>query len=251
MSEDVSVSLAGKNAIVTGGSRGIGAAIATRLASQGARVAITYLNSPDAAAAVVDQIIANGGYAVAARADHATAEGSRSGIIDAVEALGSLDILVNNVGVGWIAPITETTDEQLEAMLNINFLGVVYSTQEAVRHISDGGRIITIGSCVGSRVPYPGASIYTATKGGVVGLTKALSRELGPRRITANVIEPGPIATEGTPPVGDFAELLLGFTSLGRFGSPADVAYLAAWIASDQAAFMTGSVVSIDGGWAA
>lgn len=248
---DVSTSLAGKNALVTGASRGIGAAIAARLASAGARVAITYLNSPDLAAAVVGSINAAGGFAVAIQADHATAEGSQAGVREAVAALGSLDILVNNVGVGWIAPITETDPEQLAAMLHINFLGVVYTTQEAVRHLSDGGRIITIGSCVGSRVPYPGASVYTATKGGVQGLSKALSRELGPRRITVNVIEPGPIATEGTPPGGEFADLLVGFTSLGRFGSPSDVAYLAAWMASDQAAFMTGSVVAIDGGWSA
>jgi len=219
------------------------------LARQGARVAITYLNSPDAAAAIVDSITSAGGFAVAVRADHATVEGSRAGVREAVAALGSLDILVNNVGVGWIAPITETDPDHLAAMLQINFLGVVYTTQEAVRHLADGGRIITIGSCVGSRAPYPGASIYTATKGGVASLSRGLSRELGPRGITVNVIEPGPIATEGTPPVGEFAEMLTGFTSLGRFGSPADVAYLAAWIASDQSAFMTGSVVSIDGGW--
>ena len=251
MSEEVSTSLSDKSAIVTGASRGIGAAIAKELARKGAQVAITYLNSPDAAEMVVDAITAGGGKAVAVRADHATPEGSRAGIRAAVEALGSLDILVNNVGVGWIAPITETTDEHLEAMLNTNLVGVVYSTQEAVRHIADGGRIITIGSCVGTVVQYAGASVYSTTKAGLIGLTRSLARDLGPRRITVNLVQPGPIATEGTPPEGDFADLLVGFTALGRFGGVTDVAYLTAWIASDQAAFMTGSVVPIDGGWTA
>ena len=136
-------------------------------------------------------------------------------------------------------------------MLTININSVVYSTQEAIRHIGDGGRIITIGSCVGSVAHYAGASVYTTTKAALKGFTTSLSRDLGPRRITVNMIAPGPIATEGTPPVGEFADLLMGFTSLGRFGSASDVAYLAAWMASDQAAFMTGSIVGIDGGWSA
>ena len=251
MAERLGTSLTGKTAIVTGASRGIGAEIARELAHQGASVAITYLNSPEAAAEVVDSFTAAGGRAVAIRADHGTAAGSRSGIREAVEALGSLDILVNNVGVGWISPLDETSDEQLEAMLTININGVVYSTQEAIRHIGDGGRIITIGSCVGSVAHYAGASVYTTTKAALKGFTTSLSRDLGPRRITVNMIAPGPIATEGTPPVGEFADLLMGFTSLGRFGSASAVAYLAAWMASDQAAFMTGSIVGIDGGWSA
>ena len=243
--------LGGRTAIVTGASRGIGAAIAKELAARGARVAITYLNSPDDARKVVDAITQAGGAALAVRADHATPEGARSGVRESVEALGSLDILVNNVGVGWISPLTETSDERLEAMLNINLHGVVYATQEGIRHISDGGRIITIGSVAGSAVPYAGCSVYAASKAGLIGLTKALARDLGPRGITVNVIEPGPIATEGTPPEGDFAAMLIGFTALKRFGRPQDVANLAAWIASDQAHYMTGSVVTIDGGWSA
>ena len=246
-----STSLEGKTALVTGASRGIGAAIAQELASHGARVAITYLSSHAEAARLVASITEAGGEAVAVQADHGTRDGSQQGVRDAVAALGSLDILVNNVGVGWIAPLTETSDERLEAMLGINLNGVVYTTQEAIRHLSDGGRIITTGSIVGTSVPYAGCSVYAASKAGLVGLTKALSRDLGPRAITVNIIEPGPVATEGTPPEGEFADMLVGFTSLGRFGTPQDVAYLAAWMASDQAAFMTGSVVTLDGGWSA
>ena len=244
-------SLEGRAALVTGASRGIGAAIAKELAANGAHVAITFLNSHEEAARVVGSITEKGGKAVAVQADHSTRGGSQQGVRDAVAALGSLDILVNNVGVGWIAPLTETSDERLEAMLNINLHGVVYTTQEAIRHLSDGGRIITTGSIVGTSVPYAGCSVYATSKAGLIGLTKALSRDLGPRGITVNIIEPGPVATEGTPPEGEFADMLVGFTSLGRFGTPQDVAYLAAWIASEQASFMTGSVVTLDGGWSA
>jgi len=243
--------LDGRTAIVTGASRGIGAAIAKELAARGARVAITYLNSSDDARNVVDAITQAGGAALAVRADHGTPEGARSGVRESVEALGSLDILVNNVGVGWISPLTQTSDEHLEAMLNINLRGVVYATQEGIRHLSDGGRIINIGSIVGSSVPYAGCSVYATSKAGLIGLTKALARDLGPRSITVNVIEPGPIATEGTPAEGDFAAMLIGFTALQRFGQSQDVANLAAGIASDQASYMTGSVVTLDGGWSA
>jgi len=249
MSENTNLS--GKTALVTGGSRGIGAGIARSLAAQGATVAVTYWSSADAALAVVAEIEANGGKAMALRANNSDADAARKGVRDAVDALGSLDIIVNNAGGGWFEPFTETSDEHIEATLNLNVRGTIYATQEALKHLPNGGRIITIGSVSAVTNPYPGSAIYGMSKAALVGFTKGLARDLGHRAITANIIQPGPIDTDGNPADGESGDLLIELTALKRFGTTADVGALVAWVASDEANFMTGSVITSDGGWTA
>lgn len=247
----VDTSLTGKTALVTGGSRGIGAGIARSLAEEGATVAITYWSSPDAAEAVVAEITAAGGKAVALRANNADPDAARQGVRDAVAALGSLDILVNSAGGGWFEPFPETSDEHIEATLNLNVRGTIYTTQEAIKHLPDGGRIITIGSITAESIPFPGGAVYGMSKAALVGFTRGLARDLGERGITANVIQPGPIDTDGNPADSASGEFLAGLTALKRFGTPADVGALVAWVASDAANFVTGSVLTNDGGWTA
>lgn len=251
MTTQALLSLAGKTALVTGGSRGIGAGIARELARQGARVAITYWSSPDAAETVVADIRRSGGDAVAIKANNADAEAARQGVRDSVEALGSLDILVNNAGGGWFEPFAGASEEHIEATINLNIRGTLYTTQEAIKHLPDGGRIITIGSINGVSIPFPGGTIYGMSKSAMISFTSGLARDLGPRNITVNNIQPGPIDTDGNPASGPAGDFLAGLTALKRFGSAADVGGLVAWMASDQASYMTGSTVNIDGGWAA
>ncbi|MCQ1949999.1 SDR family oxidoreductase [Arthrobacter sp. zg-Y859] len=247
----VNTSLAGKTALVTGGARGIGAGIVRALAAEGATVALTYSSSEDAAETLVTEIAAAGGKALAIRADNSDADTARQGVRDAVDALGSLDILVNNAGAGWFEPFTDTTDEHIETTIDLNIRGTVYTTQEALKHLPDNGRIITIGSSSGKVTLFAGGTIYGMSKAALVGFTKGLARDLGARGITANVIQPGPIDTDGNPADGPFGGYLAGLTALNRFGTPADVGGLAAWIASDAANFMTGESISIDAGWTA
>ncbi|WP_159617479.1 SDR family NAD(P)-dependent oxidoreductase [Arthrobacter zhaoguopingii] len=249
MSENTSLS--GKTALVTGGSRGIGAGIARSLAAQGATVALTYWSSADAAEALVAEITAGGGKAVAVRANNADPDAARQGVRDAVDALGSLDILVNNAGGGWFEPFTETPDEHIEASIDLNIRGTVYTTQEALKHLPDGGRIITIGSINAISIPFVGGAIYGMSKAALVGFTKGLARDLGARGITANLLQPGPIDTDGNPADGESAHIMAGMTALKRFGTPADVGALVAWIASDAANYLTGATISNDGGWTA
>lgn len=251
MTTNVTTSLAGKKALVTGASRGLGAGVARELAAQGATVAFTYWSSKDRADELVAEITAAGGTAIALRANNAEPDGARQGVRAAVEELGGLDILVNSAGGGWFEPFVDAADEHIEHTINLSIRGTIYTTQEALNHLTDGGRIITIGSIVGESTPFPGGSIYGMSKAALVGFTKGLARDLGARKITANIVQPGPIDTEGNPasaPAGDF---LAGLTALGHFGTPRDVGHLVAWIASDQAAYMTGSVVSLDAGWSA
>ncbi|GAA1764853.1 SDR family NAD(P)-dependent oxidoreductase [Agromyces humatus] len=243
--------LQGKAALVTGASRGLGAGVARELARQGARVAITYRSSAESAEALVSEIRAAGGHAVAIQADHASPEGAKEGVRRAAEALGALDILVNNAGGGWFEPFQETSDEHIDATIDLNVRGTVYATQEALNHLPDGGRIITIGSISGASTRFVGGTIYGMSKAALVGFTKGLARDLGGRGITANVIQPGPIDTDGNPASGPAGEFLAGLTALGRFGTPQEVGTLVAWIASDEARYMTGSTVTIDAGWSA
>jgi 3-oxoacyl-[acyl-carrier protein] reductase len=251
MNASSTLPLAGKNALVTGASRGLGAGVAIELARQGATVAITYWSSPERAEAVVSEIAAAGGTAFAIRANNAQAEGARQGIREAVAALGSLDILVNSAGAGWFEPFADTPDEHIEHTIDLNIRGTIYSTHEALKHLPDGGRIITIGSVTAESIPFPGGSIYGMSKAALVAFTKGLARDLGSRKITANIVQPGPIDTEGNPASGPSGDFLAGLTALGHFATPTDVGGLVAWIASDQAHFMTGSVVTLDGGWTA
>jgi 3-oxoacyl-[acyl-carrier protein] reductase len=240
--------LTDKVALVTGGSRGIGAAIAKRLAADGASVAITYAKDANAASAVVKAIERDGGKAVAIQADSASAEAVKGAVEKTVATWGRLDVLVNNAGTAIPKPFEETTLEEIDLMFNINVRGTLVATQAALRHMKSGGRIISIGSCVGERNMTPGLTPYAATKGAVKMFTQGLAREVGSRGITVNNIQPGPINTDLNPASGDWAAPQLANTALGRYGSVDEVAALVAFVASPEAAYITGANLTIDGG---
>jgi len=243
--------LARKVALVTGGSRGIGAAIALRLAREGAAVALTYAQSHAKADAVVREIEAEGGRALAIAADNADADAVARAVAQTVRSLGGLDILVNNAGVAAFVPIDKMTLEEFDRMVAINVRGVYVAVREALRHMGAGGRIITIGSVNADRVPIEGASVYSLTKAALVGFTRGLARDLGPRGITANVVQPGPIDTEMNPADGPLAELLKQALAVGRYGRADEVAALVAYLAGPEAGYVTGTSLTIDGGFTA
>jgi 3-oxoacyl-[acyl-carrier protein] reductase len=240
--------LANKVAIVTGGSRGIGAAIAKRLAADGANVAITYTKGVDAAASVVKEIERAGVKAIAIQADAADADAITVAIEKAVATFGRLDVLVNNAGTAIPKPFEETTLEEMDRMVNINVRGVFVTTHAALKHMNDNGRIIMIGSCVGERNMTPGLTAYAATKAAVKMFTQGLSREVGGRGITVNNIQPGPIDTDLNPASGDWAAPQLALTALKRYGAAHEVAALVAFVASPEAAYITGTSLTVDGG---
>ena len=240
--------LSKKVALVTGGSRGIGAAIAKRLAADGASVAITYTKGADAAAAVVKAIEGAGGKAVAIQADAADANAVKSAVEKAVAALGKLDVLVNNAGTAIPKPFEESTLEELDRVIDINVRGVFVATQAALKHMNDGGRIIMIGSCVGERMMTPGLVPYSATKGAVKMFTQGLSREVGSRGITVNNVQPGPIDTDLNPAAGDWAAPQKAATALNRYGSVDEVAALVAFVAGPESSYITGANLTVDGG---
>lgn len=240
--------LANKVAIVTGGSRGIGAAIAKRLAADGARVAITYAKDAKSASAVVKAIEGSGGKAIAIQADSRDADAIKGAVAKTVEAFGSLDILVNNAGTGFPKPFEEGTIEEFDHVINLNVRGMIIATQAALKHLNSGGRIITIGSCVGERDMTPGLAVYSATKGAVKMFTQGLSREVGGRGITVNNVQPGPIDTDLNPASGDWAAPQLALTALNRYGTVDEVAALVAFVASPEAAYITGANLTVDGG---
>jgi 3-oxoacyl-[acyl-carrier protein] reductase len=240
--------LENKVAFVTGGSRGIGAAIAKRLAANGARVAITYARDAEAAAKTVKAIEGAGGKAVAIKADATDPAAVKAAVDKAVASLGKLDILVNNAGTAIPKPFEEATLEELDQVIDINLRGVFITTQAALKHINDGGRIITIGSCVGERMMTPGLVAYSATKGAIRMFTQGLSREVGGRGITVNNVQPGPIDTDLNPASGDWAVPQKEATALKRYGSVDDIAAMVAFVASPQASYITGANLTVDGG---
>jgi 3-oxoacyl-[acyl-carrier protein] reductase len=240
--------LTDKIALVTGGSRGIGAGIAKRLAADGASVAITYGNGAEAAARVVADIERAGGQAIAIQADAANAEAVAAAVEETVARFGALDVLVNNAGTAIPKPFEEATLEELDHVLNVNVRGTFVATKAALKHMRDGGRIIMIGSSVGERMMTPGLVPYAATKGAVKMFTQGLSREVAARRITVNNVQPGPIDTDLNPSVGDWAEPQIANTALKRYGKVEDVAALVAFVAGPGADYITGANLTVDGG---
>jgi 3-oxoacyl-[acyl-carrier protein] reductase len=240
--------LANKVALITGGSRGIGAAIAKRLAADGASVAITYAKDAKAASAVVKAIELGGGKAIAIQADAVEVEAVKGAVEKAVATFGRLDVLVNNAGTAIPKPFEETTLEEIDRVININIRGVFVTTQAALKHMNDGGRIINIGSAVGERVQVPGLVPYSATKGAVKIFTQALSREVGSRGITVNNVQPGPIDTDLNPASGDWAVPQKAVTALDRYGSVDEIAAMVAFVAGPESSYITGANLTVDGG---
>lgn len=242
-------SLAGKSALVTGGSRGIGAAIVQRLASEGASVAFTYSSSTEQANSLVEQITSNGGNALAIKADAANQDAVRAAVQQAATHFGKLDILVNNAGIIVLGPITDIKEEDFQRILAVNVHSVFTATQEAVRHMPDGGRIIHIGSVNSDRMPFVGGSVYALTKGAIFSFTKGLARDLGSRNITVNNIQPGPVDTEANPASGPFAETMLGLMAIKRYGKGEEIAGMVSYLAGPEAGYITGASLLIDGGF--
>jgi 3-oxoacyl-[acyl-carrier protein] reductase len=240
--------LSNKVALITGASRGIGAAIAKRLASEGADIVITYARDAISAAQVVAAAESGGVKALAIQADGGDPEAIKAAVVKAVDAFGHIDILVNNAGTAIPKPFEQASLEELDHILNLNVRGLFVATQETLKHMPKGGRIISIGSCVGERTMTPGLAAYSATKGAVKMFTQGLAREVGDRNITVNNVQPGPIDTDLNPASGDWAAPQLANTSLKRYGHVDEVAALVAFVAGPEASYITGANLTVDGG---
>jgi len=243
--------LIGKRALVTGGSRGIGAAIVRRLAAEGADVAFTYVSSPEQADATAKAARSLGSHSIEIHADSADAEALVAAVERTEEELGAIDILVHNAGIASMAPVDAFELAEFDRTVAINLRAVFVATQAAVKHMKTGGRIVTIGSCNAERMPFVGGAVYAMSKAGLVGLVKGLARDLGPRGITINNIQPGPIDTDMNPADGAFAETLRGYMAVPRYGTADEVAAMVAWLCSTESGFVTGASLTIDGGFTA
>ncbi|MGL4285200.1 MAG: SDR family oxidoreductase [Phreatobacter sp.] len=243
--------LVGKVALVTGGSRGIGAAIARRLAADGADVALTYVSSPAKADAVVAEVKALGRRGLALAADSADATAVVSAVERTVEVFGRIDIIVNNAGIFVGGSLDNDTIEDIDRTLAVNVRAVYVGSQAAARHMQRGGRIISIGSCLAELVGDPGITLYSLSKAALVGLTKGMARDLGPRGITVNIVHPGPVDTDMNPAEGAHADKQRSRLPLGHYGKAADIAAAVAYLAGDDAGFVTGAALAVDGGFAA
>lgn len=244
-------SLQGKAAFVKGGSRGIGAAIVQRLANEGASVAFTYISSEEKAQALVKTIEASGGKAVAIKADSADENSVRTAIDDAAKTFGKLDILVNNAGILAFGELDALTMDDFDRTIAINVRSVFIASQQAARHMPDGGRIITIGSVNADRMPFQGGAVYAMSKSALVGLTKGLARDLGPRGITVNNVQPGPVDTDMNPAEGEMADGMRSFMALNRYGKDVEIASFVSYLAGPEAGYITGANLTIDGGFGA
>lgn len=243
--------LAGKRVLVTGGSRGIGAAIVKRLAGEGAHVALTYVSNSDQAGETVKAAQALGVKALAIQADSADAAAVVAAVERTVQEFGGIDILVNNAGIGIIAPIDDYRLEDFDRTWAVNVRAVFVATQAAVKHMQAGGRVITIGSCNAERMLFTGGSVYAMSKAALVGLVKGLARDLGLRGITINNVQPGPVDTDLNPAAGEFAKMVIPLLALPRYASGDEIASFVAYLASPEAGFVTGASLTIDGGFTA
>ncbi|MGW4382155.1 SDR family NAD(P)-dependent oxidoreductase [Kitasatospora sp. NPDC004531] len=243
--------LEGNVALVTGGGRGIGAAVALRLAEEGADVALTYREGAAPAQRIVERIEALGRRALAVRADSADSAALDAAVERTVEVLGRLDVLVNNAGVFLVGPLEQLGRAEIDTTLAVNVRAPYELAQAASRRMTEGGRIISIGSNIAERAPFPGLALYSMSKTALVGLTKGLARELGPRGITVNLVHPGPTDTDANPADGPNAGAIAALTALGRYAEPAEIAATVAHLASPDARYVTGAVISVDGGFSA
>jgi 3-oxoacyl-[acyl-carrier protein] reductase len=241
--------LSGRKALVTGGSRGIGAEIVRRLSNDGAAVAFTYGASAAEAEKLVSEVTADGGTAFAIQADSGDPEQVARSVDEAAAALDGLDVLVNNAGIAHIADAESFPLEQFDRLVAVNVRGVFVASQRALRHLGQGGRIINIGSINADRVPGPGLSVYAMTKGAVAGLTRGLARELGPRGITVNNVQPGPINTDMNPDQGEFADAAKQVMATGGYGQPSDIAGVVSYLAGPDTGYITGAHWDVDGGF--
>ncbi|MCU6667244.1 3-oxoacyl-ACP reductase FabG [Enterobacteriaceae bacterium H4N4] len=242
------IDLTGKKALVTGASRGLGRAIALSLAQAGADVVITYEKSADKAEAVANEIAALGRQSAAIQADSASAEAIQDAVTHAARTLGGLDILVNNAGIARGGPLEAMTLADIDALINVNIRGVVIATQAALAHLSEGGRIINIGSCLANRVAQPGISVYSMTKSALNSFTRGLARDLGPRGITVNLVHPGPTNSDMNPEDGEQADSQRQLIATGHYGQPDDIAAAVTFLASPAAGQISGTGLDVDGG---
>ncbi len=243
--------LKNKRALVTGGSRGIGTAIVKRLAREGAHVGLTYVSKPEEADKTAATAKALGVRALAIQADSSDAEAVVAAVERTAREFGGLDILVNNAGIATMAPIDAFSLKDFDRTFAVNVRAVFVATQAAVKHMKQGGRVINIGSCNAERMPFVGGAVYAMSKAALVGLVKGLARDLGPRGITINNVQPGPVDTDLNPAVGEFAEMMKKLMALPRYGHVDEVAAMVAYLAGPEAGFVTGASLTIDGGFTA